>query len=250
MFYRGLKQEHVTGFSGRNRLLSSWIINDFLNETYERFKFNQSNQKVGESFDADLTALRNMAETCNFCRKQWATRYFETVSFSRSRTEMPGNGYFRTGSLTWRDVLTSAELRSARQLTSRRLLGNTKWSTGSTAGPMIFLRRSVNGAIELNSRLKKKTPSNESLSERSAHSLMFWRKSYVWRGVKDAMFAGKWITGRVQKFGHGRENTLSNQDSDCSDWDSDAASVRTLNAFVNGVALKKDKRMWGLTQSD
>ena len=40
------------------------------------------------------------------------------------------------------------------------------------------------------------------------------------------------------------------QDSDCSDWDSDAASVRTLNAFVNSVALKKDKRMWGLTQSD
>ena len=209
MFYRGLKQEHVTGFSGRNKLLSSWIINAFLNETYERFKFNQSNQKVGESFDADLTALRNMAETCNFCSKQWATRYLETVSFSRSRTEMPGNGYFRTGSLTWRDVLTSAELRSARQLTSRRLLGNTKWSTGSTEGPMIFLRRSVNGAIELNPRLKKKTPSHESLRESSTHSLMFWRKSYVWRGVKDTMFAGKWITERVQKFGHGRENTLS-----------------------------------------
>ena len=163
MFYRGLKQEHVTGFSGRKRLLSSWIINDFLNETYERFKFNQGNQKVGESFEADLTALRNMAETCNFCSKQWATRYFETVSFSRSRTEMPGNGYFRTGSLTWRDVLTSAELRSARQLTSRRLLGNTKWSTGSTEGPMILLRRSVNGAIELNPRVKKKNTEQRKL---------------------------------------------------------------------------------------
>ena len=32
-----------------------------------------------------------------------------------------------------------------------------------------------------------------------------------------------------------------NQDSDCSDWDSGVASVRTLDAFVNGVALKKDK---------
>ena len=29
-----LKQEHVKGFTGRTRLLSSWIINDFLNETY------------------------------------------------------------------------------------------------------------------------------------------------------------------------------------------------------------------------
>ena len=38
-----------------------------VNETYERFKFNQRNQEVGESFDAYLIALRNMAETCNFC---------------------------------------------------------------------------------------------------------------------------------------------------------------------------------------
>ena len=145
----------VPGFSGRDRLLSSWIIDKFLNETYERFKFNQRNQNVGESFDAYLTALRNMAETCNFFSKQWATRHFETVSFSRSRTEIPGNGYFRRGSSTLRDVLTSAELRRARQLTSRRLMGNTKWSTGSTEGPMIFLRTAVNGAKELNPRLKK-----------------------------------------------------------------------------------------------
>ena len=27
----GLKHEHVTDFSGRERLLSSWIINEFLN---------------------------------------------------------------------------------------------------------------------------------------------------------------------------------------------------------------------------
>ena len=30
MFYRGLKHEHVTDFSRRDRLLSSWIINEFL----------------------------------------------------------------------------------------------------------------------------------------------------------------------------------------------------------------------------
>ena len=38
-----------------------------VNETYERFKFIQRNQEVGETFDAYLTALRNMADTCNFC---------------------------------------------------------------------------------------------------------------------------------------------------------------------------------------
>ena len=36
-----------------------------------------------------------------------------------------------------------------------------------------------------------------------------------------------------------------NQDSDCSDSDSDVASVKTLNAFVNGVASKKDKPIYG-----
>lgn len=35
-----------------------------MNETYERFKFNQRNQEAGENFDAYLTALRNMADTC------------------------------------------------------------------------------------------------------------------------------------------------------------------------------------------
>ena len=35
-----------------------------------------------------------------------------------------------------------------------------------------------------------------------------------------------------------------NQDSDCRDSDSDVASVKTFNAFVNGVASKKDKPIY------
>ena len=38
-----------------------------VNETYERFMFNQRNQEAGESFDAYLTGLRNLAESCNLC---------------------------------------------------------------------------------------------------------------------------------------------------------------------------------------
>ena len=38
-----------------------------VNETYKRVKFNQRNQEAGENFDAYLTALRNMTDTCNFC---------------------------------------------------------------------------------------------------------------------------------------------------------------------------------------
>ena len=35
-----------------------------------------------------------------------------------------------------------------------------------------------------------------------------------------------------------------NQDSHCRDSDSDVTSVKTLNAFVNGVASKKDKQIY------
>lgn len=34
---------------------------------YERFKFHQRQQAVGETFDSYLTELRNMRKTCNFC---------------------------------------------------------------------------------------------------------------------------------------------------------------------------------------
>ena len=38
-----------------------------VNETYERFKFNQRNEEAGENLDAYLTALRNMTDIGNFC---------------------------------------------------------------------------------------------------------------------------------------------------------------------------------------
>ena len=38
-----------------------------VHETYKRFKYNQGSQEAGESFDAYLTGLRNLAESCNFC---------------------------------------------------------------------------------------------------------------------------------------------------------------------------------------
>ena len=51
--------------------------------------------------------------------------------------------------------------------------GKHEESTGCTEGPMIFPRRTVNRVNELKPHLKKKTPSYESLSASSAHSLMF-----------------------------------------------------------------------------
>ena len=37
-----------------------------VNETYERFKFNQRLQKEGEPFDSFLTDIKSLAKTCNF----------------------------------------------------------------------------------------------------------------------------------------------------------------------------------------
>jgi hypothetical protein len=40
---------------------------DEINETYERFKFNQRVQRSDETFEAYLTSLRDLIKTCTFC---------------------------------------------------------------------------------------------------------------------------------------------------------------------------------------
>lgn len=37
------------------------------NETYQRYKFNNGVQQEDETIDQYLTALYNLAKTCNFC---------------------------------------------------------------------------------------------------------------------------------------------------------------------------------------
>ena len=56
---------------------------------------------------------------------------------------------------------------------------------------------------------EEKTPSYESWSASSAHSLVFWRKSYVPRGVHGAMFAVNKSLKGFKGLRHEGENTLS-----------------------------------------
>ena len=43
------------------------VIRGEINETYERYVFNQRNQSIGEIFYAYLSALKLLAKSCNFC---------------------------------------------------------------------------------------------------------------------------------------------------------------------------------------
>ena len=70
--------------------------------------------------------------------QQWATLYYETVSLSGFRMKMPGNGYIKKESSTWREVLIYAVLRRARRLTSRRLVENMKSPPGAPKGQWSF----------------------------------------------------------------------------------------------------------------
>ena len=38
-----------------------------VNETYERFIFNNRDQKEGETFESFHAAIRSLAKTCNYC---------------------------------------------------------------------------------------------------------------------------------------------------------------------------------------
>lgn len=108
------------------------------------------------------------------------TRLFETEYFLGSRMRRPGNGNFRNESSTWRSVWY--------------LLNPTK-----RHGKIICTKRVLNGKNLLDPRLtKERTSSLQSSNTNSAHNPTFRRKSFVPRGVKDAVRAKKWITGRVR----------------------------------------------------
>ena len=68
-------------------------------------------------------------------------------------------------------------------------VGKHEESTGCTEWANDLSKKNLNRVNELKPHLKKKTPSYESWRASSAHSLVFWRKSYVPRGVNGAMFA-------------------------------------------------------------
>ena len=137
-------------------------------------KFDQKNQEVGESFDTYLIALRNMAESCNFCSCPAMSD-----SLLRDRialwiqNEDARERLFQERKLDLKRGIDKCRASESATTDLQAFSGKHEESTGCTEEAMSFPRRTLNRVNELKPRLKKKTPSYESLSASSAYSLMF-----------------------------------------------------------------------------
>ena len=81
MFFAHIGPKYLTTYNGfmfehdGDKDILSKVIEQFdrgyakgeINESYERYIFNQRDQKSGELFDDFLASLRSLSETCNFC---------------------------------------------------------------------------------------------------------------------------------------------------------------------------------------
>ena len=117
-------------------------------------KFNQKNQEVGEvGFHTYLIALRNMAESCNFCScpamsdSLLRDRIALGIQSEDARERLFQEKKART------DICRASE---SATIHLQAFGGKHEESTGCTEGPMIFPRRTVNRVNELKPHLKKK----------------------------------------------------------------------------------------------
>ena len=213
-----------------------------VNETYERFKFNQRNQEAGENFDAYLTALRNMTETCNFC-----TCPLMSDSLIRDRIVLGiRNEDSRKYLLQERkldlkkciDICRTPESASthlqviqAENLKKFIALAKQKMTGRRTDHPTHLLDKSNSQPRKLKCKLCSKT------------HVMKMELCAAWG--RRCSVCGKMNHWRGSEVCEKREKVHSvSQDSDFSDSDSDVALVKTLDVVVNGVSSKKDKPIY------
>ena len=201
-----------------------------INETYERFKFNQRNQEDGEAFDAYLTALRNLAETCNFC-----TCPAMGDSLLRDRIV-----------LGIKNEEARKRLLQERKLNLKKCIDICRTSESATAH-----LQAIGGKHEEVHQVKLKDSHKKNDKRRESTRKLrckFCSQSHVLKKElcpawgKRCNMCGKMNHWKGSEFCAMKEKVRSvNQSSDCSDSDSDVASVKTLSAFVNGVASTKNK---------
>ena len=208
-----------------------------INETYERFKFNQRNQD-GEAFDAYLTALRNLAETCNFC-----TCPAMGDSLLRDRIV-----------LGIKNEEARKRLLQQRKLDLKKCIDICRTSESATAHlQAIGGKHNEVHQVNPGTNDSRETGDTGSSSERKniqprKLKCKFCLQSHVLKKELCPAWGKRCNVCRKMNHWKGSEFCAMkkkvrsvNQSPDCSDSDSDVASVKTLSAFVNGVASARDK---------
>ena len=211
-------------------------------ETYERFKFNQRNQEAGKGFDAYLTGLRNLAESCNFCT-------CPNMSDSLLRDRI---------------VLGIRNEDARKRLLQERKLDLKKCSdfcrTSESATTQL---QAIGGKLEEIHTTKPEDSSLKIRWKRGGHTddlnnqvsrklkCKFCCKSHVLKKQLCPTWGTRCnLCGRMNHW-KGSEMCdkkdkvhLVSHDSELSDSDSDVTSVKALNVLVNGVCSKKDKPIY------
>ena len=120
-------------------------------------KFNQKDQEVGESFDTYLIALRNRAESWNFCS---CPAMSDSVLRDRIalgiQNEDARERLFQERKLHLKRGIDICRASKSATTHLQAFGGKNEESARCTEGPMIFPRRTVNRVNELKLHLKKK----------------------------------------------------------------------------------------------
>ena len=216
-----------------------------VNETYERFKFNQRNQEAGESFDAYLTALRNMTESCNFC-----TCPVMSDSLIRDRIVLGiRNEDSRKRLLQERkldlkkciDICRTSESASTHLQAIGGKLEEVHWIS-KTNGPQNMTGRRTSRPEHL---LDKSNSQPRKLKCKFCSKTHVMKKELCPAWGRRCSVCGKMNHWRGSEVCEKREKVHSvSQDSDFSDSDSEVAVVKTLDVVVNGVRSRKDKPIY------
>ena len=213
-----------------------------VHETYEHFKFNQRSQEAGESFDAYLTGLRRLAESCSFCT-------CPNMSDSLLRDHIV---------LGIRNEDARKSLLKERKLDLKKFIDICRTSESATAQ-----RQGIGGKLEEVHTVNNEDTSMKTREKRGGRAedpknqmpQKLKCKFYCKSDVLNMELCPAWgkRCNLCGKMNHWKDSEMCEKkdkvhlvspDSELSDSDSDVAFVKTLNVLVSGVCSKKDKPIY------
>ena len=216
-----------------------------VNETYERYKFNQRNQEAGENFDAYLTALRNMTDTCNFytCPTMKDSLIRDRIVLG-IRNDNARKRLLQERKLDLKkciDICRTSESVTTHMQVIGRKLEEVHWINKAKGPPKTSGRRS-----DRPEHLPDRSSSqSRKLKCKFCLKIHLMKKELCPALGKRCSVCGKMNHWRGSEICERKDKVHSvSQDSELSDSDSDVASVKTLNVVVNGVRSQQDKPIY------